>query len=536
MNPLYLIAVLLLLVSSVTAATYTLTPVLNTPAGPAANLMVGVGLQTGTGQIYITKITTVQGNADQAGIWFFNGTLVANTSFAGANATFSSPITLLASTHYILGIRMNTSALNMNYFANPAGFTGLVTGYGFNFTNSGYGPWDGSTYTESPPVLYGIQSIDFNLPPYLNVTVGDEMTGASINANISVSNGSSIVYLTPTNAVAFTSLPQGAVTIIVSNSSYAQRTYYATIAGTTAIVLNTYLLPLSMGSYIIFNTRTNAGNSIMGANIAVTKFIGGSWVTVGQQLTDSTGSANFFLSPVTSYGVIVQAAGYNTVVVNVTPAYSPITIIMVSGNGTTYYPGFWFNVAFYLTPTGSVLDYSNQTQKINFTVKDYAANITSFSLSIYFNSTLIYFSNNTGNASGGSIVATMNNTYYFNLGSTYPQVYVFGQINKAGFAPVNVSATYLIANVTYSPYSLQGALDYTATMPQLHFFIVLLGLAALIVIPSLFGGGGPITILIMVLLMAVFTLAGFFSNSLGVDWVGFTLFAAVGVMLALRSL
>jgi hypothetical protein len=371
---------------------------------------------------------------------------------------------------------------------------------------------------------------------YTNITVFDETTSAPLNATITITNTTNTVTFTDTKRwLFFDETPIGLQTITATNStSYAPRTVYNTATTLTQANLSLYLLGSGFGQYIVFNVRTSGGNPIVAATILVSKIINGSNTIIGMQLTDSTGSANFFLSPSTSYNVTVQAAGYTTQTVTITPSYSPITIVMGTG-GANAVTGFWANVTYSLSPATGVLDYTNQVQKINFTVSDGSVNLTSFALSVYFNGSRIYYSNNTTSASGGSIIATMNNSYYYSVGGTYPQVFAFGQINKAGFSPVNVSASWVIANTTYSPYSLQGSLDYTAAQPGLYFIVFIIGIIAMVAIGRALGGAGPAAIIVMVLVMAVMMFAGFLRNATGIDWVAFVMFAGVGVLLALRS-
>lgn len=105
-------------------------------------------------------------------------------------------------------------------------------------------------------------------------------------------------------ALSSSELPAGYTTIIVSNSSYISRTYYANLTEPYYFDVKAYLLQSGVGVYIttfVYSMEEPAG--VINALTNAKRFINNSWVIVEQKLTDEQGKGYFYLYPWALYKI-----------------------------------------------------------------------------------------------------------------------------------------------------------------------------------------------------------------------------------------
>lgn len=282
----------------------------------------------------------------------------------------------------------------------------LVTPFiNFTFKDEGTDTFTNSTFEVYNWFYYvgdGSQNKTFD---YVNTTE-QESYSFCFNTNVTVHNNASIDY---------------------KSSTHPERTY----SQTTDLTNNTeyvvlYLLSSADGQYVIFQAQDQYGTTINGATISIEKEFAGSWVFLGEDLTDSAGSATFFLNPDDNHRITVTKTGYTPYTSIIRPTQSSYTIVLSSGE-TSSTDFLWEGIRYNTYPkTGTILA-PNTSYDFGFNVTGIIGNITGCKLTIT-NSSFHEIGSATGcTAYGGNInlnLGTGDNqklfgNYYINFGSGY---------------------------------------------------------------------------------------------------------------------
>jgi hypothetical protein len=191
-------------------------------------------------------------------------------------------------------------------------------------------------------------------------------------------------------------LPTGSATIFISNSSaYYPRTYNAVLDPATNYSLSAYLLPTSAATISVnFYVETLNGQFISGATVLIEKSVNGSYVTVGQMVTDASGIAHFWLDQTTSYRITATHPSYSTVSQSITPTLTSYAIYMTSANSTGMFESSWHDITWDFSPLG--LLNGNYTQNFSFSSHSNNNSIVWTAWAIYNWTTLLHFDNQTG--------------------------------------------------------------------------------------------------------------------------------------------
>lgn len=188
------------------------------------------------------------------------------------------------------------------------------------------------------------------------------LSSASTNKTYSYSN-------TPQNfSYAFCGVPTDRTIyakplITYSNSESPQRSYNPNTLSLTSTVTNQvlYLLPTNNGIYVTFQVVNTAEESLTGVLINITNSNGLSLPST----TDASGTATFFLDPLTSHVITASKTGYFTFSETIIPTQNSYTINLGTGSLTGITTeDYGQGVTLKITPT---LNYLNNNTIYNFT-------------------------------------------------------------------------------------------------------------------------------------------------------------------------
>ena len=306
---------------------------------------------TSTGAITSTQTLNVTGN--------WSVTVIG--TFGAANATTTENVTVtarpVANFTYTGPIYMGSTYTFNDTSTDPGGFTisnwywdeesdGTIDSTNQNasitFATAGYQNVSLIVANE-----WGVNSSTPSAPPAMqNVTVNgllldvfDEKTWANItNWTVTFSNSTATYTFTDRNNTLtwnnFSTIPTGALTIVVTASGYIGRTYYRSWNVGTPLNLDTYLLSTTDGVYSYFLVQNTLGTAISGALLIFTFTNGSATVTAGEIKTDDTGSATMWLDWTKTHIVTATAEGYSPVSKSLTP--QPTTYVIIMGSASVF--------------------------------------------------------------------------------------------------------------------------------------------------------------------------------------------------------
>ena len=229
----------------------------------------------------------------------------------------------------------------------------------------------------------------------------DESTGARIyftativNSTNTTNTGYQYYYQATPSSIA-----NGQVSVVVSNTTYYQSKYIGTIPANGVSNLDAYLQPLSNLNVkqVSFLTTSASSQALPGVLVSINRLVNGATVSVGQAYTDSTGMASFFMDSTVSYTVTASMLGYSTVTQTIMPTQSTYTITM--GNWTIgMFHQTFYDIQWTFAPTG-ILD-ENKTHNLTFSTFSSTGKIVWFAWKIYNDTTLLRFENVTSSMGG----------------------------------------------------------------------------------------------------------------------------------------
>lgn len=237
-------------------------------------------------------------------------------------------------------------------------------------------------YTNTFPV--GTYAVDCNLTSTANYTAASDsetlivlpaglLTSAfdetapnpELVYNLTIYNSSYTKTWTNLGATFFalgnTSLPKGLVTLEYSSAGYGSRTYYETVGGGKLINNTAYLLQTALGGYVRFHTLTTTEVGIPAVLVTVNRTIFGVTTLVGSMLSDSTGTATFFLNPLVSYTVYPTKTGYTSSAATITPGGTSDFKLYMSAIGTLNVTTQFSNLVWNFTPACGGITNSSTT-------------------------------------------------------------------------------------------------------------------------------------------------------------------------------
>lgn len=373
---------------------------------------VYVNSQTYNSSTYETASETFTINA--------TGMTTAKLNFDGVNYTVTPSGGIASKT---LDMPANVSVKNFYWIVNGlSSATNNITINALNFSICGAAPVN---------------------TPYLNISFKNEttlsqVTNASIDSSFVYYLGSGTVNKTYTYSnssylrnYTFCSNPANRtlhLTELVNyiNTEAPQRTYsnYSVTLTNSTSQQTLYLLPLSLGQYVTFQVVTLSKQTI--SNVLTTIYSSSN--IIESRLTDSAGTATFFLNPLTSYLVTTHLTGYSDTSTTISPTQTSYTIT-VGGEGGAGYTDYSRGISFTIEPRGRTI-YQNTNYNFNITIRSSYYSLDSFGLIITNDKGELLATLNSTNPSGGTINILLNTS----LNKT---------ISLEGYYVVNGTVTYI---------------------------------------------------------------------------------------------
>jgi len=357
------------------------------------------------------------------------------------------------------------------------------------------GNWSGNANYTSDSVSYSAEIGGINV-----TAIRNNQDGTIISANVTVYDGShSFTAYNVMNLSNYSSsLWDSITTIKLASAGYANR-YYSTTQP-EAYSFTAYMIPLGEGAYIRFHVLSIAGAAIPDATILAEQFIGSSWATVEEKITDDSGTARLFLDPLTEYRITVSASGYGTKSASITPTDTDYSFYLSGGFANTTINLLFGDTNYQFSPSDpSLVLYSIYT--MNFTMENTNASLEWFSMGVSYNGTNVYFSNTTGSPSGGSITYTFNVT---NISGSYTADIRF---KKMGWEEWNDTRYFTIRYYPESGASIWSVLtwlrDSGMPLAELQFIAMFISFLAAGMISKMGMPGGGLVALSVLVMFAI---------------------------------
>lgn len=238
--------------------------------------------------------------------------------------------------------------------------------------------------------------------------------------------------------------------IFYSNTpDYPQRRYNNEETLTNVLSSTTlFLLNLTSGIYGRFKTVDNYDNVLSGVTIRMKNV--NTEQTIEQEITDAAGLATFFLNPDSDYLFEYSKIGYETVseVLRITTA--EIYTVSLKSETQTGVIDIQTGSMYQFSPNIPTLQ-NNTNYTFDFNLSSYQKDITSCTLYIYQNLTLISSSSSTYNTSNCDISITTNTLNYTSIVSR--AIYVLNDTS------ITKEKKYLITSYSQGEYSLKTFID-----------------------------------------------------------------------------
>lgn len=421
----------------------------------------------------------------------------------------TSTITTVSSTNYLIS----------NAFDVPA--SNGVYGLYFNLFYS-----DGSSFIL--PVGYQeLYDIYFTIcnstvsTPFLNITFKNETASME---NVGATLSSTFIYYlgngetsksysysnpgeSPGYSFCFTPSTQSLnvnLTASYSNSESQQRdTSFTKLYSSTMTTEVFYLLPTLLGQYVVFQVTNIADQVISGATVEINSSLVGN---VGTRITDSAGTATFFLNPLSTYYVRTSAPGYRTLLSTIVPASTSYTIQLETDSPTSV-PDCARGITYTILPSLADELNKNQYTQFNFTLVSTYWNIQSYGFSIGNKTATLNSTNSSGSATGGFLSVYANTSTYKLISINYFWKVNNSDCNATAYWIVDLtedadwSLTTLFSDLSAYLSSGLFGLDADFGLPLLIFFTIFIFTG---VMSYKFGLNSPVAISLILLALVAF--------------------------------
>ena len=280
----------------------------------------------------------------------------------------------------------------------------------------------------------------------INFTFKDESTDAKMNASLDASTwqyyptgDSSLVYrtllflnLTANDEYTFCIFPNWSkisanINFQYSNSEatvYPQRQWQQTaFALTNTTDLETlYLLPSTAGQYVTFQVINPTLQPLSDVSIVASRVIGGVPTIIENKVTDASGSATLWLSPLYPHSIVASKTGYLTSTNTITPSQTSYTLTL-SQTGSSNVTDITNGVTYSILPADSTIS-PNTNYAFTFTIASPILTLTNYWFNITNASGYSFATaSSTGSGSITSNLNTVNNVslimdVYYNVSGT----------------------------------------------------------------------------------------------------------------------
>jgi len=265
----------------------------------------------------------------------------------------------------------------------------------------------------------------------LNFTLKDEGNSSLVNGSVdldvtywisNISINTTYAYVTPSpnphTDFDFCIYPKwSSITsnyvISFSADGYPQRSYSTTslALSNTTINQNLYLLKTADGMYVRFVTIDAYSNSITGVSALMEKAmqsLGGTYVAIEKEITDSSGMATFWVNPDSTYKFTFAKTGYETQTLTIRPTSTEIYYItMGEGVDVDINESVWYGITYSISPFESLL--SNDTSHTFwFNISSSTSSLSNYWMGIYNASDYLLGAASGTTITGGNLSVTTN--------------------------------------------------------------------------------------------------------------------------------
>jgi hypothetical protein len=255
-----------------------------------------------------------------------------------------------------------------------------------------------------------------------------------------------------------------------SGVSYPKQSYIVTLAHGESRFLNAYLVNSSFASDVVITIVNPYDQKIENATITIQEIILGSYVTVSQKKTDSTGRARFFLKEDTTYRAIIEANNYDYRIATITPISALYEVslridpsISYSFTSSTY--GVVYRIETYSDNDGGDVFLTSDLHWFNFTVLSSNGYLSWFAVKQAGNLTNI-----TTSPAGGTTGLNLNLTDYE---GDLTVEYMFQVTGQDTFKR---NVTFKIVDIVFSNSSLYyGSSQFQTSMPFIWKILIIIG-------------------------------------------------------------
>lgn len=366
-------------------------------------------------------------------------------------------------------LHINGTTTNMTRIYSAA-----ITSCEYNVTTPVVGTNQFFVNVTAPTISNTTSNRTLELPYYL-VRGFSQADGAALGVNMSISNGT-IISVSDSNATNWfhTQVPYGAGTIITGNASgYLDDARTVTVTQNTFGSTDLYLLPSGSSTlYVRFHVQNAFNAPTIGANVNLTRNVGGTQVTIANGSTDASGVYALYLEQGAAYTVYVTSGTFSSTSV-LTMTANDYYFSFGTATAGTCCNSSTYNITWKFTPASLFILTSSH---IEFNVSGIGTtNVTYAGLNVsYPNGTLI--SSNTSNTTG-------TYGFYYNVtnASLTNSLYFYGFFQQDNFSLMFVNLTYqynttLFNNTNTSAVNPLTAMADDASSPTLAIISILVTL------------------------------------------------------------
>ena len=418
----------------------------NVIINPLSNMTLNISVADA--QINTSFIDNVSGSA--VSTFNYNITSTTNNYFAqGISGAANAPILVKKGLSYII------NASKANYI-----------------TASG---------TSSPTQTYNTLNLSAIPQNSLYVRIFDQLTGLRINQSITVaSTGNNLggYYSNTTNTGSLIQYPVVPDTYLVyfTSANYSNTTAAATVVSGGTSNLSVYLLPLSASPQTAtITTRDSTGANVQGATVTIYSIVNGTNTQLLQMQTDITGVVTFSVRVGSSYTIIVNKLGYQTISFSTTFNTLSYTLTLQGSQLQSYGTSDLSGVNYYSTPINNTLPLNNAYPFVWSATSIAGTNMSQTSMTIYNAAGVVLYTNSIIGGNGGTLSTTLNTSLY---NGSY--VYVYTTFTKQGFNQVSFVNTFWITDGGRAG-SISGLASYIQANLNIQQQIILWVFACIII-------------------------------------------------------
>ena len=377
---------------------------------------------------------------------------------------------------------------------------------------------------------YGMDRASFSLDAFSEIDQSD------LNFNFTASNGTTSFTKEDISSFEkeyrdFDSIgfPTGDVRITVQDveSQHYRRAFFADLTENSVISLDAYLLEKGQGILTNIEVRNPQNENLNNALVSIQRNINNSYRSVTQGRSASDGSASFYLSPDTSYKILVSHPQYNTFSGTFNPAnYQYDALIVQLGEDNDLVESTtWDGLEYDLDPDQTKLNATGE-YSFNWSVVDPEAGITGFGVRVKNSSgSVLEQTSVTGSPSGGtaSLVFNISNSSFSSGDELLVEAYFVKDQSEFRYQR-SYNVFDRVSPGIFSLKTLMGDFESGTSSTAQSFVALIVTLMVGTGLKSRFNraGAGMVSLLVL----GMFTFAGWFS---GFFWL-MTALALIGML------